>query len=205
MTRGEKKQIREKEKSMDLIIKSNSKLFGYKSVMGIPYKISNNFIFEIIIIVNKNVMIKINCKPILLDEIFWEVFDMLEEAKKQPQSFHIKGAFVAGSVKIDNFEFDYNKPEEAGKIFKEIMEYVNKIIENYCKIIYDIKTFQKSIINDPNQYLNHILLEIINKNYKAALEKINGCIKNNKRGGFSDYKTGKNIIEYAKEYCEKRI
>jgi hypothetical protein len=207
MTRIEMKQLKENKKALELLIKNDSKLYGYKTILGFVYKIINDFVFIILVglnYVNKNITVSIQCKPIILDKIFWEVFNMVEETKKKPLSFHVNGAFTAKTVTVDEFELNYSKTEEAGKKFNEIINRSNDSIEKYLKKINNIYTFYDSIINDEDQYLNIILIDIIKENYKKALEKINDCIKNYKDGGFMD-ENCKSIIVYAKEFCEKRV
>ena len=102
MKREIRKKIKEKEKSLEKAIKLLAKKKGYKSLMGFPYKIIDGFVYEALISTSSgdtpNLYIFIQSKPLILDEIFWKVFGMYEEAKKQPESFHIKGAFTASSV-----------------------------------------------------------------------------------------------------------
>ena len=113
MKREAAKILREKEKSLEKAIKLIAKKRGYKSVMGFPYKIVDGFLYEALISTSvkdkdkpdlfPKLYIYIQSKPLLLDLIFWKVFDMYEEASKQPESFHIKGAFIANGVIIDDF------------------------------------------------------------------------------------------------------
>jgi len=204
MTREEQRQIREKRKAMELVIKTDTKLFGYKTAMGFAYKFIDDFAFEILITTHTNIDVMIRTKPIILDKVFWEVFKMDDEVKNMPKSFHITGAFVASAVIINKFEHQYNTPEEAKDKFKYILEQADSIIENFRKTVFDIKTFQEYIKNNPYEYLNDILIDILNEKYNEALNKINQCIKEHKSGGFAGEK-GKSIIEYAKEYCEQKL
>ena len=200
MATEESKKILENIKARDYAIKKISKFFGYKTIMDYIYKIVDNFVFVINVEYFKVI---ISCKPLILDEMFWEIFEMLEKAKYQPSSFHVKGIFTANTVTIDTFEIDSNISVENEIKFSEIFTKINFVIDNYHKNVFDLNSFQEYIKNYENQYLNDILIDIINKKYKIALDKINNCIKNRKDGHFSS--NLKSIIEYAKEYCEKRI
>jgi hypothetical protein len=206
MTREEMKRLKEDKQILELIIKSNSKLYGYKTIAGFVYKIITDFVFIISIGINyehKTIDVIIECKPMILDEIFWEIFNMDKEAKNKPLSFHVSGAFTARAVKIKNFELVYNNKEEIEIKFKEIINCSNIIIEKYNSNINNLDAFYENIKNDENQYLNIILMDIIRNNYREAIDKINDCIKEYKTGGFME--NTKSIIEFAKEYCEKRI
>jgi hypothetical protein len=206
MTREEMRQIKEKRQSIELLIKSDSKLFGFKSIQGIVYKIINNFVFDASIMTDKNISVRIGCKPIILDEIFWEVFYCVkDDVKNKPVSFHVNGAFVARPIEIDGFVIYFDKVENANELFIQIMNRINNTIEEYSNKINDLNTFQEKIKDKPEEYLNNILIDIAKKEYGKALGKINECIKNKQDGRFSDFGSQKNIIDYAKEYCERNI
>jgi hypothetical protein len=205
MTREEMKRLKEDKQALELTIKNNSKLYGYKTIVGFVYKIINDFVFIISIGINyghKTIDVSIECKPMVLDEIFWEIFNINKEAKNKPLSFHVSGAFTARAVKIKNFELVYNSKEEMEIKFKELINCSNIIIEKYNENINNLDAFYENIVNDENQYLNIILIDIIRNNYREALDKINNCIKEYKTGGFME--NNKSIIELAKEYCEKK-
>ena len=200
------KKLKNNQKALELVIKSKSKLYGYKTVSGFVYKMVNDYLFIILIginYINKNINVNIEYKPIVLDEIFWEIFN-LKENKNKPLSFHVNGAFTAKTMNIKTFELEYDNENEAESKFEEIINISNEIIEKYEQKLNNINNFYLEIQNNENQYLNIILLDILKKNSIEALGKINDCIKNYKTGGFMG-DNGKSIIMYAKEYCEKNI
>ena len=210
MKREEAKILREKEKDLEKSIKLIAKKRGYKSIMGFPYKIVDGFLYEALISTSlkdkekldfiPKLYIYIQSRPLILDLTFWKVFDMYEEASKQPESFHINGAFTANGVVIDDFYQDFFEEENQELIANIILDKVNLIIENSRKKIFDIDTFETLISGKPNQELNKILILIIKKDFKKAKEIINRCIKSEISGGFSHGQ--KSIIEYAKEFVE---
>jgi hypothetical protein len=207
MKREEMKQLKENKRALELTIKNSSKLYGYKTVSGFVYKIINDFVFIISIGVNyknRNITASIQCKPVILDQMFWEIFNMADDTKNKPLSFHVNGVFAAKTIEINNFELNYNSKEEAGIRFEEIINHSNSIIEQYKQQVNNVDDFYESIINEEQQYLNIILIDIMKNNYEKALDKINYCIRNDKDGDFMD-ENYKSIIICAKEYCEKRI
>jgi hypothetical protein len=144
MKREEIKQLNENKKALESMIKNSSKLFGYKTVSGFVYKIINDFVFIISIGVNynnKNITVSIQCKPIILDKTFWEIFNMTDETKNKPLSFHVNGVFSAKTIKINNFELNYNNKEEAGIKFEEIINHSNNIIEQYKQKVNNVDDF----------------------------------------------------------------
>lgn len=125
---------------------------------------------------------------------------MYEEASKQPESFHIKGAFTANGVIIDDFYQDFFEEENQEITANIIFDKVNLIIENSRKLTFNIDTFETLIADQPNEELNKILILIIKKDFKKAEEIINDCIKREISGGFLNGQ--KSIIEYAKEFIK---
>ena len=210
MKREAAKILREKEKSLEKAIKLIAKKRGYKSLMGFPYKIVDGFLYEALISTSvkdkdksdlfPKLYIYIKSKPLLLDLMFWKVFDMYEEASKQPESFHIKGAFIANGVIIDDFYQDFFEEENQEITANIIFDKVNLIIENSRKHTFNIDTFETLITDKPNEELNKILILIIKKDFKKAEEIINNCIKREISGGFLNGQ--KSIIEYAKEFIK---
>lgn len=223
MTREEKKKIREKEKEFENSLKAICKNYGYKSVMGIPYKFVGQFLFEIHIstslgistdenlemksnkktVINPSLSVTLYVKPVILDEIFWIVFDMYDAAVKQPKSFHVKGAFTANITPFFSWNEDFIDEENQKNIAEKILTKSNAEIEKYQTTVFNLESFEESIINEPNQYLNQILIKIAQKDYNKALQQIEICIAKGQTGGFAEI--GKTILDYAKEHCKKHI
>ena len=188
--------------------------------MGFPYKIIDGFLYTALISTSlrdyvyekrskspfyPELYIYIQTKPLILDEIFWKVFGMYEEAKKQPESFHVKGAFTASGATIDHFYQDFFEEENQENVAEIVLENISLLIEKSRETIFDLDTFETFIKEYPNQELNKILISIIKKDYSKAENMINYCIKNDISGGFMSGDNWKSIIEYAKEYintCE---
>jgi hypothetical protein len=226
---AQKKSNKENKDDMKLCIKNNAKRYGYKLNMGHPYKVVNNFIYELSIIVDYAIYISIKYKPIILDKILGEILNTVDvrilEVEKSKNS--IRMIHGAKQIEIEYFIFYCDDNENVETIFAKIINYSNKIIEEHSAKVKSIEIFYESILKDDSQYLNVILADMLNNNYEKALIKINECIKENKSGGFllqygesiwnlikkkSDgfgVEVGivgrKSIIEYAKEYCEKKM
>jgi hypothetical protein len=215
MKREDKRILKEKEKSLEKAIRLLAKGKGYKSIMGFPYKTIDGFLYTALISTsfkdysdekgNKSfycpqLYVSIQSKPLILDEIFWKIFGMYEDAQKQPESFHVSGAFTADDVIIDNFYQDFYEEENQEIVAEKVLEKVTLSIENSRKKIADLDTFETFINECPNQELNKILISIIKKDYSKAENMIDYCIKNGTTGGFMSGDNWKSIIERAKEY-----
>jgi hypothetical protein len=201
-SRDEQKIIKEKEEALIKIINSDSKLYGYKKIMEIAYKIINDFVYTVIVNVRKNdIIVLVNVKPMILDKTLWEITKYFDKTIDEPESYHVNGNVVAQYVQIKNFIIEYDKPEEAKEIYKKIIEQADSEIELHRKNIFNIQTFQELIKDDNNQYKNNILMAVLNKNYKEAIEKIDIQINREETDKFV---VGKyNLIDFIKVYCEK--
>jgi hypothetical protein len=196
----------EKGKALEKIIKRESKLYEYKVYMAIPYKIINGFLFKVIIETDKKVSVKIDCKPIILDKMCWEITGLTKNIKGSLDKYHVNGFNAADIVTINEFSANYTRPEEAKEVYNRIMVRANRAIKKYSKEVYDLETFHRTIKSNPKQDLNNILIEIIKNNYSRAMKKINKSIKEGKYIRTTDQTLeGKSIIEWAKEYCLGRL
>ena len=208
MKQEEWQKLQEKTKALEKVIKVVSKTKGYKSVKKFPYKIIDGFLYTVFIsptltdenVFNPQLCINIQSKPLILDEIFWKVFDMYEIALNQPESFHVKGTFTARGIDIDKFYCDFFEEENQEVVVEKILKKATSLIENSRKKVYDIETFETFIDEKPNQELNKILISIIKKDYSKAENMIDFCIKNENSGGFMKGDSRKSIIECAKDY-----
>jgi hypothetical protein len=106
MTRNEQKYFREAKKQLNLVIKNDTKEYGFQKINGFVYKFVDDFLYDCIIYhigLGKKLWIKLSFRPIVLDELFWDIFE-IKEGKTQSKSFHVQGAFVAPSVEIEEWE-----------------------------------------------------------------------------------------------------
>jgi acetolactate synthase small subunit len=204
------KKLEECNKKVKLAVKNNYKLYGYKAVSGILYKPINDILFQVKFyfegsfekITLKDFCVRIICKPLILDEIFWKIIKMEDTGKKTRLSFHVNALFAARPVNISKYLIEFNI-EDIEKTVIEEMKKANNVIDEYSKKIYDLNTFYEFIKNEPEEYLNRILVNILNKKYKKALEECIQCINENKNGGYVNGNTNETIITYIKEYIEK--
>jgi hypothetical protein len=206
------KKLEKYNKAVKLAVKNNHKLYEYKTVSGVLYKLINDILFQVVFhfegafekITFKDILVRIVCKPLILDEIFWKIMKMEYTRTKVKLGFHVNALFAARPAKINNYSIEFNI-EDTERIIVEEMKRANNVIDEYSKKIYDVNTFCEFIENEPEEYLNRILVNILNKNYKKALEESIQCINENKNGGYVNGNTNETIIMYVKEYIEKNM
>ncbi|MDQ0362094.1 hypothetical protein [Breznakia pachnodae] len=208
MTREEQKYLKLMKKTYESTIRSCGKKHGYKMINGYVYKVIDNMIYELLVFVppvklGKSIKINLWCKPVALDDIYWDVFDMKEVADKEPFSFHVQGAFTADCLQLQQWEVSISGPEEMGNVLDFVFDQTEQYLEKYSSEIKTMNDFKNMISDNSYHTLNYILCEIYEHNYQKALDIINIQLAN---GDTGKYVCGsKGIIEYAKEYCEQRI
>ena len=207
MTRDEQKYLREAKKRLDAVIKSDTKKCGFQNVNGFVYKFVGDFLYACIIYAppvdcGKKLSATLYFKPVALDELFWEIFE-LKEGKTQPKSFHVRGAFTAPKVFIEEWEAPVDCIEDMDIAFRSILNQVDSAIESHHGKIGDMTQFREFVSGQKHQRLNFILAEISLGNFQTALSIVEQEISKGNSGEFLDSK-GKSIFLYIKSYCEGR-
>ena len=147
-----------------------------------------------------SVTVRIWCKPLALDELFWDVFDMKESAARQPFSFHVNGAYTANTLALEKFDI---KADDLTRLYDSIMNESVRLISGYTEKFRTPDAFKEAIGSRQGESLNMILCEIADSNFGAALKRIEDCLERNETGGF--LRGSKSILEYAREYCLRNL
>ncbi|MGG0177578.1 hypothetical protein [Gottfriedia acidiceleris] len=148
---------------------------------------------------------KWNIKPFCYDDLFWEVFDMRENAK-EPMSLRAIGAFVAPIYTINRIKIVENS---LVNIEDDIRQTVIEFIETFTTFINSMENsvdnFNKFIIQQSDFYheeLMKILAYLQGGKYKNALNYAYELISEGDTGPFINGNKG--IYEYIVDYCEKK-
>ncbi|MDE5892382.1 MAG: hypothetical protein K2H45_05630, partial [Acetatifactor sp.] len=164
MTREEMGRIRELKKAVEKdFLRPISKKYGYKMISGIPYCVHDDWLYTIYVSVSHDgIRMVINVRPIAIDEAFWEVFEMKEEADKKPFSFHVNAAFVPHSFWLEDWKIPVTGEEEAESVLEQAFTDANERIAVYCEQIRTIQDFKELVQNhEPINHLNCILCDIV--------------------------------------------
>lgn len=147
-------------------------------------------------------------KPCIIDDVFWEVYEMQEITRKKPLGFHITAAHVPYSHIIKNFEICVKSMAEAGEALDEALRLSDTIIEQHHICCATIADFKAEIAGgeNPIERLNMVLCEIAEENYQAALQLAEKELKTDRLALFAKLTDQglKGIYEYAKEFCENK-
>jgi hypothetical protein len=205
MTRDEQKHLREAKKQLGLAIKNDTKECGFQKINGLVYKFINDFLYECLISISpidlgKKLSIRLSFKPIVLDELFRDIFE-IKTGKAQSPSFHVQGALVAPAVGIEEWTVPIESIDDMHIVYRNTLNQVDSVIKSHHDKINDIIQFRNYVSEQKNQKLNFILSEIFLGNYQNAFSVVEQEISQGNSGGFLD-SNGKSIFIYVKSYCE---
>lgn len=108
MTRQEQKAVKE----LSAMISKNTKVIarehGFKVVSDCAYKVLGDFLYEVFLSAppvrcGTAIRAVVSVKPCVIDNVFWDVYEMGEVARKKPFSFHITAAHSYGTDELTDF------------------------------------------------------------------------------------------------------
>lgn len=151
-------------------------------------------------------------KPYIIDDIFWEVFDM-ESNSQEPMSLRAVGAFTVDTFSLPTkiAEEDWTMEDiDLEKVETKVFEVLSKVHEEVLKLINSFSTFEDFytyVVENapiPAHYdLMGMLLIIHREQYADALRMAEGLIAKRKLGKFQN--KSKWINEYIVDYCKEKI
>lgn len=214
MTRTEQKMVRELDKALKQNLRSASKLYGFKVVQECAYKVIDGFLYEVYVYAppakcGTAIKAKISVKPCVIDEIFWEVYQLKEAAQKKPFSFHITAAHVPYPHTIKEIEIPVQSVNKAIEALNEALCLSDTIVERHHSSCMTIDDFKAKIAGteNPTDRLNVVLCEVAEGNYKCALSLAEKELAADRLALFAKATDHglKGIYEYIKEFCESKI
>ncbi len=104
MTREQQRKLREIKQAMPKLLKAAAKEYGFKKIDYMIWYNKGDMFFTLFLfereLDNKCwIDIEIACKPLWIDDLFWDIMDMSEN-KKEPLSLRGVGAFTVRGVKL---------------------------------------------------------------------------------------------------------
>lgn len=207
MTREEMRIKREIKKTIEKdFLKPISKKNGYKIISGVAYVVYGDWIYTINVFnTHEWIMMTINVKPIAIDNLFWKIFEIYEDASKRPFSFHVNAAFIPYSLQLEEWKVPVATSEQVESVLDQAFIDANNKISMYCEKIKTIQDFKELVLNEEHiNYLNCILCDIVLRDYKSALNTTEEELSKNHSGGFVSIQGG-DIYEYVIRYCKKQM
>ena len=209
MTREEQKFARELKKPLAKTCKEVGKKRGWKTIAGEQYQVREGMLY--VLMVTQSVWdchaLKANLyfKPVALDEIYWEVFQMADVAAEQPFSFHVRGAFTARGLWLPNWQAEIAGLEELEAVVEGIFDQAEeKVAENQFP---DIASFRRRLEEEDRAHhaLSIILCLLLEEKYPEAMEAIQAALDRGDRGSFSRENGRRSIMEDARDWCAARL
>lgn len=208
MTREEQREIRELRKSLEKTCKETGKRRGWKTIAGQQYQVRNGILYVLYAGLSPfdSGCLKVNlrCKPVALDEAYWEVFHMAEEAAGQPFSFRVQGAFTAPSLWLPAWKEPFSPPEALETAVEAVFDRAEvPAAENAFP---DLAAYRVRLeAEECSQTLGIILCLLCEGQYGRAMEYIREALAQGNSGGFSRESGRRTIMEDARDYCAARM
>ena len=156
--------------------------------------------------------VKTQVKPYIIDDIFWEVFDMASNSQ-EPMSLRAIGAFTVEGLSLPDkvAKEDWTMENlDLEKVETKVFKVLSEAHEEALKLITSFSDFEDfyayTVENGPSLAgydLIGMLLMIHCEQYADALRMAEGLIAKRKFGGFQN--KGKWINEYIVDYCKEKL
>lgn len=214
MKKEEKLKLKEIGKELQLQIKSQIKQHKYKKIQDNIYKIVGKYLCVTHIYENfyENrfyINVRLNIKPYLFDNYFWEIFDMASNIEEK-DSLRVIGAFSLHEFRILEKRFylenDFSIKDTVDEIIKLSICETNNFIEFIEK---EYNSFENFILTGKeldNYFYYREECEIFSlislKKYKEAKERALFELEKGHTGGFINGK--KCIYEYVVDWCKNK-
>lgn len=211
MTREEQRVIRELKEPLIQACKEAGKRRGWKTVSGSQYFDRGGILYMLRVSLppvcgGRAVSAWLSCKPLALDEMFWEVFHMAEEAAKMPFSFHVNGAFTAPVLTLGRWEEPLPAPEDLECVLETVFSRAETLAAEHP--FPTPAEFRQAVEREPansHRTLNIILCLLYEREYVQAMEEIGVALAQREDGGFLRMNGKRGILEDAREWCASRL
>ena len=205
-----KKELKKVQRNAAKKVQLKSRDWAYFNKVGdylVSYRININFPDN-----EFRLTIDPYIKPYILDDIFWEVFDMASNSQ-EPMSLRAVGAFT-----VDSLSLPYRMVKEdwtmegldLEKVESKVFEVLSEVHEEVVKLISGFDSFEDfyayTVENGPSLVgydLIGMLLMIHREQYAEALQMAEDLIAKRKFGGFNN--KSKWINEYIVDYCKEKL
>ena len=211
MTRQEQKAVRELREAIKQSLKSAATHHGFKKISDCAYKVIDDFVYDIYpfappIKCGTEICVRVGVKPLVLDNIFWEVFQMEEISKKQSFSFHVTAAFVPYSHNILEQRFAIADSKETGTVLDEIFGLMDQCVLEHHRHCNTVSDFKAEILQKDTSIsrMNVVLCEIAEGNFQEAAHLTKKVMEKDGSGIFNKIINGRTmgIYDYVLEFCE---
>lgn len=210
MTREEQRLVRELKKPLEKCCKEIGRRRGWKTIAGVQYHVREGMLYMLyanVPPVDRGQALKANfsCKPPALDEMYWTVFHMAEEAAKQPFSFHVNGAFTAPRLWLPPWREPLPAPEDLETAAERIFDRAEALEEeNAFPALADYRARLEA--DKRGRTLEIVLCLLCEGRYEEALGRIDAGLSAGEDGGYLRLGGPKGgILADARSWCMARL
>lgn len=196
----EYKRLIEKEQ-----LRPAAKRYGFKTVSGFVYRMEDGWLFTVSLTATyEKLRVSLSVKPLVIDTLFWEIFGMLETAQRQPQSFHVKAAFVPYDLCLDTWSIPLTGTERAGEVLEQALSDSLSNILLFRETAFTLEDYRALEAQQPHPHrLNMLLCDIAAGRFSQAIAETEEELAAGHSGGFAD--EGGDIYDYILRYCRQQI
>ena len=179
MTREEEKRLREQEKALDKALaktcKEIGKRRGWKTVSGEQYQVRDGMLYILYVSfpvfeIGRTLKVHLHFKPLAVDEVYWDLFHMAEEAAKQPFSFHVRGAFTARGLWLPLWNEPVPSPEELSAAVEAVFDRAERLVKENS--FSDMTTYRRRLEAEEEPRMLEIILALLCEGaYEEAIKE----------------------------------
>ena len=186
------------------LLKPTAKQFGFKTISGFAYRKEGGWLYIVHMIARyDSLIVRIGVKPLLLDELFWEIFEMKAEVAKKPLSFHVNAAFVPYKLTFREWSIPFAGIEHTAEVLEQAFTECQSAIAEGLERIQNTSDYRELLMQEKHvNMLNVILCDIAEGNYAQALAETEQELAAGHSGGFATMEKG-DIYEYIMRYCRE--
>lgn len=206
MTRDQMRMRKEYETLIDKqLFRPTAKQYGFRTVSGFAYRKEGDWLYIVSMLVRyDSLYIRIGVKPLSLDELFWEVFEIKAEVARKPLSFHVNAAFVPYSLNFREWSIPFTGIAHTTEVLEQAFTECRSAIAQGLESIRNISDYRELLMQqDHVNMLNVILCDIAGGDYAQALAETEQELEAGHSGGFVTMEKG-DIYEYIVRYCRER-
>lgn len=206
MTKEQKHDLRLLEKDIQKTIKRQGVLKSLKMISNCVYcKMEEFFIYAVYFVQLKNkgyeLVLRINIKPYVYDDLFWELLNMADNNQKD--SLRANGAFACPSLELKEIAYEIVSLDSLEELVSNAMLEFKRETELFINQVHKEYGDFNSYILEQSGILDERLLKMLayicNENYSDAMKLATSEIELGNRGGYSN--EGKDIYKHILNYC----
>lgn len=150
---------------------------------------------------SKKIEIRLWCKPLGLDPIFWEIFGIPENLKK-PLSHRSHAAFKCFGIQLYQGVLEFTSEQTHEAITRSVLDYIDELTNSYIAEKASIPFDQQLIETGTKCSIDLVCAKILGGNLTSAKEIVNHAIQSKIRGQYGVVGSDKSFYDYAYDWLK---